>query len=810
MSVKKFCGDRRRSKRRAAFVLSVAIASVVPGMSAFAQADGTSVAQATTREFNIAPQALDSALIEFSRQSGLQISAETAVIAGRRTAGVSGQMTPDQALGQLLSGTGVVYRRAGTMLVVETPQSTGAGPTQLDPLQVQGVVPVPSQAMIGNPPPPYAGGLVARGGRVGDLGNRDYMDTPFSTTVYTDKYIQDNQARTIVDALADDPTIRPTYGQGVYDDRMTIRGFYLDPIDMSFNGLYGINPLTSVNLAGIERIEVFRGPSALLSGMSPLSAIGGTINLVPKRAPETPIAQGTMLYALNGQFGGQIDWGRRFGPDNNVGLRINGFFSAGNTAVANNSDRLAALTLGFDFRGENTRVDLDLGYQNRLIVGSKGGTYLDPSLKVPPAPNAQGNFYQPWEFYATNDLYGMVRIEHDVTPGLTAFLKFGGLVSNGAFLLGFPTIVDNSGNTTASPMKYLDSARSLSAETGARGRFETGPLSHEAVLSGAFLKIDRGSATNFAAEVASNIYSPITQPAPDLAGFPLGALPASTTVQKSIGLIDAISFAQKRVQLIGGVRLQQIQVSNYDGSPGYDESVATPSISLVLKPWSFLSLYGNYIEALEQGPVAGPELANAGRVFAPYVSRQFEVGAKLDLGNFGAMLSAFQITQPQSFVDPLTNSLAVDGQQRNRGIEFTVFGEPLPGLRPLGGFTVLDAIQTSTLDGINNGKYAPGVPTFQANLGLDWDTPFLRGLTLSGRLIYSASAYIDPENTQAVPAWARVDLGARYTFERAGGKPISLRANVLNVANNNYWMAANGYLSQGQPRTFLLSLVSDF
>ena len=34
----------------------------------------------------------------------------------------------------------------------------------------------------------------------------------------------------------------------------------------------------------IERVEVFKGPSVLLHGMSPNGSVGGTIDLIPKRA----------------------------------------------------------------------------------------------------------------------------------------------------------------------------------------------------------------------------------------------------------------------------------------------------------------------------------------------------------------------------------------------------------------------------------------------------------------------------------------------------------------------------------------------
>ncbi len=55
----------------------------------------------------------------------------------------------------------------------------------------------------------------------------------------------------------------------------------------------------------------------------------------------------------------------------------------------------------------------------------------------------------------------------------------------------------------------------------------------------------------------------------------------------------------------------------------------------------------------------------------------------------------------------------------------------------------------------------------QANLGVSWDTPFVDGLTLDSRWIYTGSAYVDSANALAVPHWNRVDLGAAYAFQVA-------------------------------------------
>ncbi len=44
-------------------------------------------------------------------------------------------------------------------------------------------------------------------------------------------------------------------------------------------------------------------------------------------------------------------------------------------------------------------------------------------------------------------------------------------------------------------------------------------------------------------------------------------------------------------------------------------------------------------------------------------------------------------------------------------------------------------------------------------------------------------------------------LRISYTFERSDSKPVALRAQVINVGNNNYWITAGRYLAQNQPRT---------
>ncbi len=195
---------------------------------------------------------------------------------------------------------------------------------------------------------------------------------------------------------------------------------------------------------------------------------------------------------------------------------------------------------------------------------------------------------------------------------------------------------------------------------------------------------------------------------------------------------------------------------------------------------------------------------NATAAFPAFVSRQTEVGAKYDFGAVGVGFAAFEIEQPSGFLDARTLVFSVDGRQRNSGVELTVFGEPAPGIRVLGGVSLLDGVQVRAQDPRNIGRVAVGVPDVQLNLYGEYDLPpgFIPGLTVTGRVIYTSAQYYDLANSQKIPDWATLDVGLRYatTFQ---DRPLTLRANVVNATGNNYWASTGrGILSQGTPRTF--------
>jgi len=262
------------------------------------------------------------------------------------------------------------------------------------------------------------------------------------------------------------------------------------------------------------------------------------------------------------------------------------------------------------------------------------------------------------------------------------------------------------------------------------------------------------------------------------------------------------------------VRLQAITVKTYSYFNGgqrdttYDEDAVTPILGLVVKPTAGLSLYANRIEGLQQGPTAplDPLLVNnPGAVLGPRKSTQYEIGGKLRFGTLFAGVAAYRIERPGEGV-LADGRFGYVGEQRHQGIEFTLNGELVPGLRLISGAAYTDAK-------LIGGGAVPGVPEFAANADVEWDLPFLPGLTVTGRVVHTGEQPVNAANTLELDSWTRFDLGARYVFA-AGAVPVTLRLTVDNVADEAYWASAYDTfataLLQGQPRTVRASVSADF
>jgi len=669
--------------------------------------------------------------------------------------------------------------------------------------------------------PAYPGGQVARGSRVGVLGQQDNMETPFNVTSYTQALIQNQQAASVGDVLQNDPAVRVARGFGNYQQLYMVRGLPVFSDDMSYNGLYGLLPRQYLATEIVERVEVLRGANAFLNGAAPGgSGLGGSINVVPKRAANEPITQVSAGVESGGQAYVAVDMGRR-SDDNRFGVRLNAAQHDGDTAVDGASSKLSIAGLGFDYRDGNTRVSFDFGYQDNQLKANQPSFDVAAGLAIPSAPKASSAIAQPWTFSNERDTFGTLRGEYDFTKNITGWAAFGVREGQESSNFANPKIIDANGDTATYSLATVRHDSIQTGEVGLRGDFHTGSVGHTVSLSAMQYQLKSKNAYGFSdfAGFAGNIYNPYAVTAPSNDFYPGGDMTNPGLTEKfetySFALADAMSFMQDRLLVTVGARYQHFDDTSYDyntgtPTPGSTKGAVTPVGGVVYRITPQMSVYANYIEGLVKGDVAPAAVGsvvvvNAGEAQDPYKTKQVEAGFKFDAGRIGGAVGIFQTRKPVSGVDA-GGVYGVVGHQRYRGLELSTYGEIVRSLKVLGGLSLLD----TDLDG----KDGIGAPKIQGNVGLDWSVPQLRGLSLDGRVVYTGAQYADTANTQKLPSWTRLDLGGRYVTE-VGSQLLTLRARVENVTDKDYWASAGGYpgagyLTLGEPRTYMLSATVDF
>lgn len=770
-------------------------------------APGTASAQASHQEavFNIPAGPLSTTLTRIASQAGWQLNVNAALLAGKNAPAISGRQLPMAAVERAMAGSSLdAVLSDGELRVRLRPQ----GESSLAPMTVTAAQ-APTELSRA-----YAGGQMARGGRLGLLGNVDAMDAPFSMTAFTAQAIEDAQAASVADMVRRDPSVRSSGMGADNSDAFFVRGFAVgdnNTGEIAFDGLYGVGPNYRVMADYVERIEVLKGPAAMIYGMSPNGAGGGTINVVPKRAgKEVTTIRGD--YASDRQLGAHLDVARRFGPESQFGVRFNGAYRNGDTALDAQSQQSSLGALALDYQGEKLKATLDIVDQRENIDAPSRRLWLNNGVLVPEAPNGRRNTSQSWEYSHSKEQSALLRLDYEATEHLALFASTGRAQSEVERLFNTPSITDQWGNTRVTPVAAMFDVQRSSLEGGLRGRLETGQIKHRFTLQFSRYDDQLGRGTVNGRAYASNLYSPSVWPAQDVVR-PGNAPKQSANTLSGVALSDTVSAFDERLQVIVGLRHQHVHSESYAASgavsSSYDRSALTPMLGIVVKPLEQVSLYGNYIEGLAKGDTAPMTAANAGEVFAPYKTKQHELGVKIDHGQLMTTLSAFQITRPSGQLS--NNVYAVDGEQRNRGIELSAFGAVGNGIRLYGGVTWINARLTQTNSPATQGNRAVGVPAVQASANVEWDVPRLNGLTLSASILHSGKQFIDQSNSRQLPAWTTLDLGARYRTTLAG-KQLVWRATVRNALDTAYWAGASTWstLAIGMPRTFLMSATVAF
>jgi len=653
------------------------------------------------------------------------------------------------------------------------------------------------------------GHKAASGARLGILGATSIMEAPVHVNAYTRELAEDWSALTLQDVLENDSAIVFTTNKNHLLQNFNLRGLDMTAMDIATNGLYGIAPANAVPVEMFERIEVLRGPNVLLSGMPPLSSVAGTVNMVTKRALAQPIADLTVTYGSKSYFQGHADVGKRFGDEKRLGVRFNGVYGDGDMGAKDESQKRQVGALGLDYIGDRARFSFDLyNSVNKIDGGSPGMFNFLGNASIPGVgtllapPKGDTNMFR-----GTHGEYdntgALARAEFDFTQDWQGYLALGGSQAEGKGLLfGTRAFVTGADGTTRGAIYHVHTkSERRTAEAGVIGKFDTGSVKHRLQLSANILKHKEGSyntACNYC--YTTNMYDPVVPP------FPAAPVWKDYTTEndyRSLAVADTMGFAGEKVLLTVGGRHQTVKMP----LSNYSESRFSPMVAAVVRPWGDdLSLFGNYTEGLEPGQVVGVGYTNTGVALPPKQTKQFELGVKLQTGALTHTVSAFEIKRP-SFISnnaaPLP-TLVDDGEQRLRGLEWSMYGQVAQTMSLLGGVTHIQSEQRNT------GKDTFGTPEWRARIGMDWQTP-VQGLKVGGRVIYTGAQWADSGNKLRVPSWNRLDLNASYATQ-FGATPVRFNASVENVADKNYWIGlfSDGFVMPGAPRTFKLSATVSF
>jgi len=785
------------ARRPVARLLSLAVPAVAALFAAGA------IAQSAALAVDLPAQPLAQSLAALARQADVQILFSTALAEGHRAPAVRGSLSVEDALGRLLAGSGLrlVANSPRTYTIVAAP-APGAEAT---------LPPVTVRALADQPEPPAGLAYRADSASLGALGNKALLDTPYSVDVVTRALMDNQQAGSLVQALKNDASVSPTSNNiGGLSSQIAIRGIGLDLLNgRKIDGLNVFGWSGDLPLEHFEQLQVLRGATGFLYGFA---QPGGTVNFVSKRPTDTPVRSVLTSVTGSGTFLLAGDLGGRFGPDDRFGYRANLVGEEGDSYVTDGGRvKRGSASLALDWRIlPNLVWSADALGMDRVVKGSStwglfpnaSGTDSDFTVAQPPGPiRGSKRIFSPFTSYETRaKVYGTA-VDWGFAEDWNARLAYRGSVMDRVYLNG-SVYANAQGDYTEAQYGGTDRFKTDDAQALVTGKARTGFVSHDLAfgLSYGRTRSYYSSVSNYAVLGTGNLANPGNFANPGIAAEPADTL-GSYAAQRAVFASDTLHLGQ-HWDVVAGVRRNSIK----DTINHYDKSATTPTAALIFKPVNWLSTYGSYVESLEQGSTAPLSAANAQEVFAPLKSKQMEVGVKAERANWSANAALFRIKRGLTYTNA-SNVFTQDGEARYDGLELSARAQVTPLWLVSASVLFLNARNENVAQELN-GKRVDGTPKQQAALYTEYrlaDT----GFTLTAGLQYYGARPIDAANTASVPSYTLLDAGVRYVT-RVAGKRATVRFNIDNLADRAYWLTSASYLTQGAPRTFMLSAQVDF
>lgn len=684
------------------------------------------------------------------------------------------------------------------------------------------------------------------------LGRANAFTAPITVVNYDEKRINNKQARTLTDAIAStDASVMAFGGESNTLTGLYFRGFQLDARQFSVNGLAGMYGTQGTADVHVGSAQLIKGASTAVTGMDPEGAVSGALNIETKKASDEGNRKVGLAWFSDSRVQTTADIGQRFGENKQFGIRANAKLRHGDTPRDGYKEDDKEFALNADYRGEKLRVALDTVYAKRKTNGGRARMQdiQNAAGKLYGAPDGKTNLLPSWNWQNTVGQTHMLTFEYDTDH---SFQITGGIGYNKARYYGTlisPTVCRTATATCNTATQYTTGTarltdqyfRTLSMNLSARGEFYTGPVSHN--WSTAFDRIIRQRATyrgTAAGRSTATIYPERGNIAGQLEAFKpdypntwenSANLDARIKVN-SLALSDTLGFLDNTLRLTVGGRLQHVEYTDKKANETGKSHRISPMLMAAWLPSPDLVVYGNYMQDLEPADIKTDDDGNT-TMAKPRVSRQFELGVRKNWGDVVTTLSLFQIKRPgywrgqtnangrltygnkSDFAKYKAKGGAAgdeQGTERNRGIEFNVYGNLLnKTLRPSFGLMYLRADlknYPNSRDMLINGVQVAS-PRVIAKAGIEWDTPFVQGLTLNANVQYYGKSYQDTQKKYAFPSYTLVDVGARYAKKFGERNTLTVSGAVENVFNKNYWQVQRGQYDRsfavvGMPRTFWL------
>ncbi|MGY4674315.1 TonB-dependent receptor [Ursidibacter arcticus] len=650
------------------------------------------------------------------------------------------------------------------------------------------------------------------------LGKQLAFLSPITVVNYDEKAFADKEPRNIVDALAKTDASVMNFGgetntlQGIY-----VRGLQLDARQFSVNGLAGLYSAYNTPTSAVSSAQLIKGASTATVGMDPEGSAGASVNIETKRATDEDINRVGFAWFSNNRLQESFDLGRRFGVNKEWGIRVSGKYRDGDTARKDYDERAKEIAIGADYRGDKLRVGVDYMQSKRKTDGSRARIQdmQNFTFTMPTAPKGDINLNPNWLAQTTSDKTVMATFEYDLPHNMMLSGGLGHMEARYSGAFGQITSLTQNGQFRVTGIRGMDFiSRTTSGNLKLQGEFETGAVSHNWNL--AFDSVvrqrdhDSSSRTNGAIN-AGTIYQPEFAA---LRNFDLIANTQGADTKlsaKSLAIADTLGFVDNSIRLTLGGRFQWIEQLDRTQNNKLKADRFSPMVTLAYVANPNLVFYGNYLEDLEPGN-ADPE---TGEMNSPRVTKQIEAGVRKNWDDLvTTTLSVYQISRP-GIIRGNTNALRAragkeQGKERNRGVEFNIYANLFEKtLRPSLGIAynqgkVFDF--PTYADQIVSGVQVTS-PRVILKANVEWDTPFVRNLTLNAGLQHYGKSYQDTAAKYKLPSYTTVDAGAKYSVKFAGNQEVVVRAGVENLFNKNYWQVQRGQYDRsfavlGMPRTY--------